>query len=183
MPFNVNDFRTRGLTFHGARPTLFMIEILNPPSGTADGESIEKLSFMARATQIPPSIVESVPVGYFGREIKVSGDRMFPDWNVNIINDEDFKVRDMLEKWSMYKNTMITNLRTDREYKKMATITQFSKEGPELKKYEMDGIFPTTVGPIELSWDNKNQIETFDVTFAFDWWLPLDAQGGGIYRV
>jgi hypothetical protein len=176
MAFNVQDFKSRGLTFHGARPTLFQVEINNPPAGTASGVAIEKFKFMCRATQLPPAIVESIPVGYFGRDIKVSGDRTFPDWNVNIMNDEDFAVRDMLERWSTYQNSMVENLRTDRDYKKNAVITQFGKEGDVLRKYEMVGIFPTNVGPIELSWDNKNQIETFDCTFAFDWW-DLESTG------
>lgn len=173
MSFNVQDFKSRGLTFHGARPTLFQVEINNPPSGTASGAAIEKIKFMVRATQIPPEIVESIPVGYFGREIKVSGDRAYPDWNVSIINDEDFAIRDMMEAWSQIQNSAVANLRRDRQYKREATITQFGKEGNVLKQYEMVGIFPTTVGPIELSWDNKNQIEIFETTFSFDWWIPV----------
>lgn len=173
MAFNVQDFKSRGLTYHGARPTLFMVEINNPPAGTAQGAAIEKIKFMLRATQIPPEIVEPVPVGYMGREIKVSGDRTYPDWNVSVINDEDFLVRNLLEAWSEIQNSPVENLRRDSLYKADATITQFGKEGNTLAQYNMVGIFPTTVGAIELSWDNKNQIETFDCTFAFDWWIRV----------
>ncbi len=182
MSFNVQDFKSRGLTFHGARPTLFQVEISNPPAGTASGATVEKIKFMCRATQIPPAIVEAIPVGYFGREIKVSGDRTFPDWNISIINDEDFAVRDMLEEWSSVQNSHVTNLRRDRQYKREAVITQFGKEGNVLRRYEMVGLFPTAVGPIELSWDNKNQIEVFETTFAFDWWEVIKANGRGLGR-
>ncbi len=178
MPFNVQDFKSRGLQFHGARPTLFQVEISNPPAGVAPGNAIDKLTFSVRATQHPPEIIESIPVGYFGREIKVSGDRTFPDWNVSVINDEDFLIRDMMEQWSAIQNSHVPNLRRDRDYKKEALITQFGKEGDILKQYEMIGIFPTIVGPIELSWDNKNQIETFEVTFSFDWWEPIGNNSG-----
>lgn len=170
MSFNIQDFKSRGLTFHGARPTLFKVEISNPPAGIASTRTIEKLSLMCRATELPPSIVNPIPVSYFGRDIKVAGDRIYPDWNVSIINDEDFALRDMLEDWSQILNSTVPNIRRDREYKKEATITQYGKEGNILKRYEMVGIFPITVGQIELSWDNKNQIEVFDTTFAFDWW-------------
>jgi hypothetical protein len=178
MSFNVQDFKSRGLTFHGARPTLFQVEINNPPAGTANGATIEKVKFMCRATQIPPAIVESVPVGYFGRDIKVAGDRVFPDWNVSIINDEDFAIRDMMESWSQVLNSTVPNLRRDRQYKREALITQYGKEGNILRQYEMVGIFPTSIGPIELSWDSKNQIEVFDTTFAFDWWNAVRGVGG-----
>lgn len=180
MAFNLQDFKSSGLALHGARPTLFQVDIASVPTGTDAGTATTKISFMCRATQLPPAIVQSIPVGYMGRDIKVSGDREFPDWNVNIINDEDFAVRDMLEKWSMYQNSMVDNLRTDINYKMSAIITQYGKDGGTLRQYEMIGIFPSTVGPIELSWDNKNQIETFDCTFAYDWWdLASNSSAGG----
>src|SRR6478735_3008672 len=113
MSFNVQDFKSRGLTFHGARPTLFQVEINNPPAGTATGATVEKFKFMCRATQIPPLITDSIPVGYFGRDIKVSGDRTYPDWNVSVINDEDFQVRNMLEEWGFIQNSAVPNLRRD----------------------------------------------------------------------
>jgi hypothetical protein len=178
MAFNLQDFKSRGLTFHGARPTLFKVEINNVPSGIS-GRGLNKVSLMCRATQLPPAIVESIPVGYFGRDIKVSGDRTFPDWTVSIINDEDFLIRDMMENWSVYQNSMVENIREGLDYKQSAIITQYGKGGNILKEYEMVGIFPTTVGPIELSWDNKNQIEMFDTTFALDWWEPLGSNGNG----
>jgi hypothetical protein len=154
------------------------VEINNPPPGTASNGAVQKVPLLCRATQIPPAIVEEIPVGYFGREIKVSGDRTFPDWNVSVINDEDFAIREMLENWSIVQNSIVPNLRRDRLYKSDAMITQFGKEGNVLRTYSMVGMFPTVVGPIELSWDAKNQIEIFDVTFAYDWWEPSKSASG-----
>jgi hypothetical protein len=91
MAFNVQDFKSRGLQFHGARPTLFQVEINNPPAGIASNGAIEKLKLLCNATQLH-QIVDKIPVGYMGREIKVSGDRTVPDWNISVINDEDFAV-------------------------------------------------------------------------------------------
>jgi hypothetical protein len=31
-------------------------------------------------------------------------------------------------------------------------------------------IFPTEVGAIDLAWDNGEQVETFPVEFAYDYW-------------
>jgi len=179
MAFNLQEFKSRGLTYHGARPTLFSIEINDVPSGTDLGGGMDKIKFMCRASNLPPAIVDSVPVGYFGRDIKVSGDATYPDWNVSVINDEDFAVRDLMERWSRYMNSPVENLRQDINYKMSAVITQYGKDGNELRSYEMVGIFPTNVGTIELSWDNKNQIETFDVTFAYDWWDLASATSNG----
>jgi hypothetical protein len=46
MAFNVQDFKSRGLQFHGARPTLFEVEINNPPAGTQSNVA-RRLSFSA----------------------------------------------------------------------------------------------------------------------------------------
>jgi len=34
----------------------------------------------------------------------------------------------------------------------------------------MIGCWPASVSPIELGWDQNDQIEEFDVTFAYQWW-------------
>lgn len=177
MPFNVQDFKARGLQYHGARPTLFEVQINTLPAGIAAGNVPEKLRFLCRATQIPAPIVEKVPVGYFGREINVSGDRTVPDWNISVINDEDFAIRQMFENWSFIQNSMVANLRRDRNYKVDGTVVQYGKEGNVLRQYNMVGAFPTLIGQIELSWEAKNQIETFDVTLALDWWEPSGSGG------
>ena len=61
-------------------------------------------------------------------------------------------------------------------YKKVATVKQFGKEGNLLRTYEFIGIYPSSVAPIDLSWD-QDAIEEFQVSFAYDYWKV--AQGGG----
>jgi len=46
MAFNLQEFKSRGLTYHGARPTLFSIEINDVPSGTDLGGGMDKIKFM-----------------------------------------------------------------------------------------------------------------------------------------
>jgi hypothetical protein len=170
MAFNINDIKSQ-LTFGGARPTLFQIQITNPVNGIAD----LKTPFMAKAGQIPQSTLASVEVGYFGRKVKLAGDRTFDDWSVTVFNDEDFLIRNALEQWSASINSHVGNISqfesaSPNQYKSQASITQFSKTGVPIRKYTFYGIFPLTVGPIATDWDNNNQVETFDVNFTYDWW-------------
>jgi hypothetical protein len=51
-------------------------------------------------------------------------------------------------------------------------IIQYGKTGQPIRVYNMIGAFPTSVEAIELNWENQSQIETFQVTFAYDYWLP-----------
>ena len=185
MTFNINSFKTRGLTLGGARPSLFQVEFTPPPAVNVIAGSDEKFTFTCRAAQLPAATVGSIDGGYFGRKIKVAGDRTFNDWTTTIMNDEDFLVRGMFEKWSNYINRFVNNTRVsgagglfaaENTYKCDLQIIQYSKTGDFIRAYDIVGAFPTTIDAIELNWETQNQIETFGVTFAYDYWIP--SQGG-----
>ena len=96
MAFNINEIRSN-LALGGARPSLFQIIMNNPVDAAGDA----KLPFMAQAAQIPASTVGTIEVPYFGRKIKIAGDRTFAEWTVTIINDEDFLIRNAMEALSL----------------------------------------------------------------------------------
>lgn len=182
MAFNVNEIRSQ-LTLGGARNTLFQVQFSNPANSIAD----IKVPFMVRSAQIPPSTLGLIEVPYFGRKIRLAGDRSFGEWTVTVINDEDFLVRNALEEWSNKINSMQGNLRgfgaaSPTLYKSTAQITQFSKTGVPLRTYQFNGIFPVEVSAIEMDWNAVDQIEEFQVTFAYDWWEVsggITGQAGG----
>jgi hypothetical protein len=177
MAFNVNEIRSQ-LTLGGARNTLFQVTLQNPGNGVAD----IKLPFMVKAAQIPSSDLGIIEVPYFGRKIRLAGDRTFGDWTVTVINDEDFLVRNAMEEWSNRINTLRGNLRSFGAaspllYKANAQVVQYSKTGVPIRTYTFNGIFPQTVSTIDLSWDATDQIEEFTVTFQYDWWEVSGATG------
>ena len=176
--FNISTFKTRGLTLGGARPTLFEVYLRAPGGVQVDAASEDKFRFTCRAAQLPAATVQAIDVGYFGRKIKVAGDRTFADWQVTIMNDEDFLVRSMFEKWSNSLNRLESNVRDEaygldeNAYKTDMNVIQYGKDGTVLRQYDIVGAFPTSVEAINLDWDSQNAIETFTVTFAYDYWLP-----------
>jgi hypothetical protein len=174
MAFNINDFKARGLAFGGARPSLFQVD-LTPPFSITDPVASQKFTFTCNATTIPPANIGSVPVPYFGRKIKLAGDREFDDWSVTVMNDEDFLVRNMFENWSNLMNTLASNLKITpgNSYKSNdATVTQFAKDGAIIRQYSFIGLFPISVSSMDLNWDATNTIQSFGVTFAYDYWVP-----------
>jgi hypothetical protein len=176
MPFNVNTFKADGLKLGGVRPTQFEVDIFVPQA--LINNNVSRIKFFCHATTTPPMIQDSIRVPYFGRSIKYAGDRDFPDWTVSVFNDEDFPVRLLMERWSNEINAMVSNRMSSdvfpTGYKTSAVVTQFGKDGTKLKGYVMEGIFPVNVDAMALSWDAVNQIQTFDVTFAYDLWVPDD---------
>jgi hypothetical protein len=173
MAFNVSDFRGQ-LEFGGARSSLFEVQIFNPVNAAGD----LKTPFMVRAAQLPGATVGTVPISYFGRQIKVAGNRTFDAWTVTIINDEDFLIRNAIEEWNNQINTYEGNLRATGDnpssYKSTAVVNQFSKGGEVLRTYEFDGLWCSDIAPIDLSWDVEG-IQEYAVTFQYDYWR---VQGG-----
>jgi hypothetical protein len=182
MAFNVNQFRQQ-LTGDGARPNLFEVRLNFPSYVQGRSSAAIKSSFMVKTAQLPGSTLGSVPVNYFGREVKVAGNRTFADWTVTIINDEDFVIRNAMESWIRGINDNETNLRralTSQQYASDAQVFQYSKAGGSpIKSYKFIGMFPIDLSPIELDWGSNDTIEEFSVTFQYQYWLANDREAAG----
>ena len=144
MAFNVAEFRA-AMIGDGARPNLFSVSLTFPTFSTGGADAGRKVTFMAKASQLPGSTIGTVPLNYFGREIKLAGNRTFPDWTITVINDEDFVIRNAMEQWHSTINGPIGNQRqntvqsVDNGYGVNATVIQYSKEGNPIKQYSFVG--------------------------------------------
>jgi hypothetical protein len=174
MAFNVAEFRAN-MIGDGARPNLFKVSLTFPTIVSNALVVGQKTTFMAKTAQLPGSTINSFPLYYFGRELKFAGNRTFTDWTLQIINDEDFLIRNALESWMNSINSHTTNVRNSAavnpsNYSVDAEVTQYGKAGQELKKYKFVGLFPVDVAPIDLDWGSNDSIEEYAATFAFQYW-------------
>ena len=183
MAFNVNQFRQQ-LVGDGARPNLFEIRMAVPGYAQV-GDVNRKLTFFCNSAQLPGSTIGIAPTYYFGREVKVAGNRTYPEWTVNILNDEDFTIRNTMERWIDGMNDPVTNLRSafapvvDNGYGIDADVLQYGKQGDIIKEYTFRGIFPIDVSPIDVNWSSNDQLEEFSVTFAVQYWTSADNASTG----
>lgn len=179
MAFNINEFRA-ALRYGGARSSLFQVKLTNPVNGAAD----QAFSFMCRAASVPERTLNQLPVPYFGRNIKVAGSTQnYADWNVSIINDEDYAIRNALEEWSHAINAPIGNVRmlpTSEQslYKTIADVTHYSQTGQKLREYKFNGIWPMNIAAMNLDWGSE-EVTSFDVTFSVDYWTIGEASTTG----
>ena len=169
MAFNVNEF-SGALKGGGARSSLFQVNITNPANGIAD--SI--VPFMTKGAQVPAATLGTIEVPYFGRQVKIAGNRTYAEWTPTIINDEDMSIRNAMEQWNHSINSIQGNLRATAGsspslYKASAQVTQFSKTGDILRVYDFVGLYPSEVGTIDLAWDAET-IQEYTVTFQYDYW-------------
>ena len=188
MPFNISAFKANGLVYGGTRPSLFSVFMSVPAGIGIDNVSVDKFRFVCKTAELPESTVGTIEVPYFGRKIKVAGERAFADWSVSVLNDEDFSVRSMFETWSNSLNRLVANVRDSavatENYKVDLDIIQYGKDGSTIRAYQLVGAWPTSIGPIGLNWESANAIEEFNVNFAYDYWIPIvetsDKKAGGV---
>jgi len=169
MSFSVNEFKSTAMSGGGARPSLFEVQINGPMPDTR---------FHVRATTIPQSTLGTVIVPYFGRQVKLAGNRTFDDWTVTVLNDENFEIRNALESWSNSINQHSPNLQVlgpgKANYEGTAEVIQYGKNGDELQRYKFIGIYPVAISTIDLAWEAE-AIEEYTVTWAYDWWEHTSA--------
>lgn len=174
MSFNINDFAHNGLIEGGARPTQFEVDVFLPFASQQE----QRFKFLCHAASLPGMSIGQAQVAYFGRALKLAGDRRIDDWEVAVYNDADFGIRSVLEKWSNDINTLISNRLNPEmyatKYKSAAEVRQLGMDKRVLRAYRFEGIWPMEVSPIRLDWSAQNQIEMFSVQFSVDWFEPID---------
>lgn len=173
MAFNVQDFRSKALKYGGASPNLFEVDIVWPWTSTT------RTNYNIKTTFLPASISTSATVNYLGRVFKFAGERTYPQWTCTFLNDEDFKLRNALERWTDYITGHVKLGRTSTpktgddealNYQSSASLTQFSKNGNPIKQYTFSGLYPLTLTDIPVSWDTTNAVEEFTATFEYQYY-------------
>ena len=177
---NIQEFRSR-MTGGGARSNLFEVQMAFPNFAKPQNEALNDIPFLVKAAEIPASNIGNIPVPFRGRVLPIAGDRTFDPWTVTIINDTNFRLRDVMERWSDGINDIQTAQGTvDPEtYQTKATVLQLSrgtstdgkitsdKNIPILRTYDFVGIYPNVVSSIPLDHGATDQIEEFQVTFNY----------------
>lgn len=176
MALNVNSFRSR-LVGDGARPSLFRIKVYAPNWVGLDSENF---SFLANAGSLPSSPLGERIISYMGQDIKLAGDRTFSDFDIQVINDENFSIRDAFERWSngISQYTRESNVRVDgasadpNSYVGKIIVEQLGKDKETaIKKYELMNAWPALISPIQIAWALRDEVEEFYVSFRYDYFI------------
>jgi hypothetical protein len=176
--FNINAFRTQ-LKNGGARPNQFQVIISFPvETGVLLGVS----TFLVSVAELPGQTIGVAPVYYRGREIKLAGDKVFAPFTCTILNDTDFTLRQGLERWmnSIESNTLKTGYTDPGRYQSVIDVIQLDRQGNELRKYKLNGAFPTDIAPIGLDFAANDQLSTFGVTFQYQDFIVTGGTTGAI---
>jgi hypothetical protein len=180
----------------GARSNLFEVSFGSEIAGNFafpwGDQVVADDNMLIKAAGLPASTITEIPVPFRGRTLKVAGDRTFDVWTITVINDVDFKWRNIFERWMNYivKVSDGSGTINPQEYQTDVTVAQLSRgahtglntRGTQggaidvLRKYTIYGVFPTNISQIDLSYNNENEIEEFTVDLQVQWWEAADAQ-------
>jgi hypothetical protein len=151
-----------------AYTNLYKIIVQGGPAGNLSQE----LEFKAKGSQLPTSELGVMEVPYRGRKLKVPSQRTFADWTVTIMETRGMEVRAALESWMEALDGAETGKRDPTQ---LATGIVSMLDPKELTKetisFELYGIFPTSIGAVELSFDEQTAPLEYQVTFQYSYHL------------
>ena len=165
MVLNVNRFKDklRG----GTRANLFKVTLRTPAGLTP----LEELSpFVVKTAEVPGSTISPIIVPFRGRQLKISGDKTFDPWTVQVLNDPDFTVRKAMEIWMSGMNNHEDNQGVNDGYFVDLEIAQLDREGTPLRTYVLKDAWPSDLGPMQASFDAENTLQEFPITFQYQYW-------------
>ena len=166
---SITDFKAK-LSGGGARPNQFKVTMPFPGYAQVGGE-IETLAFLCQSTSLPAMTIGTFTVPFRGRSIKIAGDRTIATWSITVLNDTNFKLRNAFERWQNGINSMSDNegLTNPGDYQVDAFVDQLDRNGATIKSYTLRGAFPNDITSIALGMGTNDSIETFDVTFDYQY--------------
>ena len=174
---SIEDFKAV-LQGGGVRPTMFQVELTFPGDVTGDpNQATNDGTFLIKAASLPAANIGQIQIPFRGRQLKVSGDRTFEDWQVRVINDDTFRLRKAFEEWSEKIQNFNYALGANRleQYFSTAIVRQLDRDGSQLRAYQFEGIWPITVSSIDLDFDSRDAAEDYSVTFAVQYYSAIDA--------
>ena len=178
MP-NIDDFKA-ALIGGGARANQYRITITEP-TGISIGLDLRRTSFLCTAASLPAMSLPEIAIPFRGRSIYIAGDREFADtWSTVFINDTGFAIRTSIEKWLNGINDLAdgTGKNSPGDYQSDLQVAQLDRDNKVLKYYIFRYAWPTSVTAIDLTSDQADAIEEFDITWRYHYFEASSVQSG-----
>lgn len=169
MAFTISEFRAafpEGL----ARPNLWDATIFVRNNGTLP----PNFTFRCEKADIPGRTVATIDDVGSGPALKIPYDVNYNDAEITIICGNDFTERKFFEKWIdsivlPFDNVHAGLIKYYDNYAKgnKLYIRQISEAGRTLLEYTLHDIYPISISPMNLSWEESNTYQRFNVTLNY----------------
>lgn len=159
----------------GARPNRFRVIITWP--ALVGSPNVE--DFIVCSAAAGPGVDNGITnAPFMGRDIPFPGDKTFEPWVATFVNAITYSHRNAFERWSNLMNSNEANVSATADpaqLRGIITVQQLGRDNAVLKTWALQNAFPSNVALIDLNYETKNTMETFQVTFAYTHWDSLDA--------
>jgi hypothetical protein len=163
MGIRIEDFKSA--LKNGYRPNLYQMEVIGMP---------EKFVFLCKATQLPGKNIGIVEAPYLGMKAKIAGDVTYEDLSVTVIMDTDFAVRTAIEQWMQTIKANEAALGLDTAlYKRIGTVIALDNDNNEIAEYQFIGMWPSSIAPVDLSYETNDTLAEYVITFTYDYWARI----------
>ena len=179
MAFSATAFKSNlSKAGGGARPALYRVKISSTSAGISGTDDTDSL--LVKAAALPASNIAPLTVNYSGRAYKWQGFRTYDIWNVTVINDENFSIRNKMMHWMKKISGQLDGTRTSLDGDPTgnsaggtyldgeATVTQVGVGGTDVHKYKLYNLWPTELGEIALDW-SSDIIQEYTIGFCYDY--------------
>jgi hypothetical protein len=150
---NIETFK--GKFNGGARSNIFRVNI--PKLGD--------FSLLCKAAPLPEANMGTLEAHFRGRILKTPGDREFSEWGVSFYGDDKMEGHKKLTDWSKELNDFINN--TGEWKPEDIEVAMLDRQGKEIAEYKLYWAWPSSVGQIALSSENRNTLAEFECTFQY----------------
>lgn len=153
----------------GHRSNQFKVSVTLPTS-YIKGDAQTNLEFICYASSIPDQSIGNIEVNFRGLVANYAGDPEKADiWTVSCYNPTSFNLRKSLIAWKRAYQEEGTTNGLDEIPLSTADVFLLGKNGNYLYQSTLYNLWPRKIGQIELSWENQNQLSTFEVDFSYDY--------------
>lgn len=175
----LDDFRAQ--VKEVARPNRFFLSIPTPPFGVVGFNFTEAMQYHVRTASLPGRTLGELNNLYWqGMNFKMAGDPTYDDVTISFINNVDFNLKELMERWLDGIANSINNERlSHNDYKGVLRLDQLGKGKNIIASYFLHGCYPKSIEPVELSQETIDAIEEFSVMFSLDYWSNSVTAGDG----
>lgn len=133
-----------------------------------DGFDSNDITLAVESVSLPAISNDPIELAYGNSKVKVAGQATFDDISLTVKDFIEADIEMALMKW----RKQVYDPETDKmgwasQYKKDGTITQYGPDGSCLRKWKLQGIWPTTLDLGEMNYDGGDK-KTITMTLSVD---------------
>lgn len=155
-------------------------------TGTGAGSVPENLRFFVKTSQLPGrTLGDLTPLQWFGKTDKRAGDQTYDDITLTFHNDVNFTVKRWVEEWMERIAGGKTNVRgVAADYMAQLKMEQIGSGTTVIATYQMYGVYPKALTPIDVSMDSQDTTQELSITFNVNDWMgePNNDKAVGVFE-